>query len=190
MKTTETKPVQKKIVASGLLMLGMAFMMPPALAADPLPPALQSKVDHYKQKMAEWAADPGIVAAVKEANAKGSLAGMSNSKWLEVDEKSPASQAFTTSKAGLLVRKWEEDKQVNKLVVRDEKGNLVAASTKPLLYNNAVRPVYINAMKGQPWSAGNIAPDPTTQVKSVQASVPVMDGGKVIGVMHAGITSE
>ncbi|WP_326858392.1 PDC sensor domain-containing protein [Noviherbaspirillum sp.] len=172
------------------MMLGMVLMISPAVAADSLPPALQAKVEQYKKKMAEWAADPAIVAAVKEANARGSLAGMSNSKWLEVDEKSPTSQAFTTSKAGLIIKKWEEDKQINKLVVRDEKGNLVAASTKPLLYNNAIRPVYINAMKGEPWAAGNIAPDPTTQVKSVQASAPIMDGGKVIGVVHAGITTE
>lgn len=190
MKRMETKPGQKRRIASCLMMLGMVLTISPAVAADSLPPALQAKVDQYKQKMAEWAADPAIITAVKEANAKGSLAGMSNSKWLEVDEKSPTSQAFTTSKAGSMVKKWEEDKQINKLVVRDEKGNLVAASTKPLLYNNAVRPVYINAIKGQPWSAGNIAPDPTTQVKSVQASVPVIDGGKVIGVLHAGITSE
>ena len=29
-----------------------------------------------------------------------------------------------------------------------------------------------------------------TQIKSVQASAPVMDAGKVIGVIHAGITTE
>ena len=190
MKITEMKPVQKRRIASCLMMLGMVLMISPAVASGSLPPAQQAKVEQYKQKMTEWAADPAIVAAVREANAKGSLAGMSNSKWLEVDEKSPTSQAFTTSKAGLMMKKLEEDKQINKLVVRDEKGNLVAASTKPLLYNNAVRPVYINGMKGQPWSAGSVLPDPTTQVKSVQASVPVMDGGKVIGVLHAGITSE
>jgi len=71
--------------------------------------------------------------------------------------------------------------------VRDEKGNLVAASTKPLLYNNAVRPVFMNAIKGQAWSDTKVLPDPTTQIKSVQASAPVMDGGKVIGVIHVGI---
>ncbi|HYD95853.1 MAG TPA: PDC sensor domain-containing protein [Noviherbaspirillum sp.] len=159
-------------------------------ASESFPPPLQQKVDKYKQKLVEWAANPVIVDAVKEANARGAASGMSNSKWLEVDEKSAAAQVYSTSKAGVLVTRWEEDKSINKLVVRDEKGNLVAASTKPLLYNNAVRPVYINAMKGQAWAAGAVAPDPTTQVKSVQASAPVMDGGKVIGVIHAGISAE
>lgn len=159
------------------------------VAAD-LPAPLQSKVDKYKQKLVEWAANPVIVSAVKDANSKGGLPGMTNAKWLEVPDNDPAAQSFITSKAGSVVKKWEEDKEINKLVVRDEKGNLVAASTKPLLYNNAVRPVYINAIKGQSWIDSKIAPDPTTQIKSIQASAPVLEGGKVIGVIHVGITIE
>ena len=161
-----------------------------AFASEPVSGQLQTKVDKYKQKLVEWAADPAIVSAVKDANSKGALAGMTNSKWLEVADKDPVAQGYSNSKAGGLVKKWEEDKEINKLVVRDEKGNLVAASTKPLLYNNAVRPVYLNAMKGQPWAANSVLPDPTTQIKSVQASAPVMDGGKVIGVIHVGITAQ
>ncbi|RZI44510.1 hypothetical protein EGT07_03615 [Herbaspirillum sp. HC18] len=177
----------KILIAMKMLALGLAFTSYSA-AADSLPAPLQAKVDKYKQKLVEWASNPVIIGAVKEANTKGTLAGMTNSKWLEIDDKDPVVQAFLTSKAGVLVRKWEEDKDINKLVIRDEKGNLVAASTKPLLYNNAVRPVYTNAIKGQqPWAAGAVAPDPTTQVKSVQASAPVMDGAKVIGVIHVGI---
>lgn len=170
--------------------MGLVFLSSSAMAAESLSPTLQTKVDKYKQKLVEWAANPVIVSAVKEANTKAALPGMTNVQWLEVDEKGPMVQAFLTNKAGSLVKKWEEDKEINKLVIRDEKGNLVAASTKPLLYNNAIRPVYIQAMKGQPWAAPSILPDPTTQVKSVQASAPVMDGGKVIGVIHAGITTE
>jgi hypothetical protein len=159
----------KKLVIVGAVAASLAVASFSTLAAEPLSAPLQAKVEKYKQKLVEWAANPAIVAAVKEATAS-----MTNSKWLEVDEKSPTAQAFITNKAGALVKKWEEDKAVNKLVIRDEKGNLVAASTKPLLYNNAVRPVYINAMKGQAWAATAVAPDPTTQIKSVQASAPVM----------------
>ena len=158
-----------------------------ALAAD-FSPALQTKVDKYKQKMVEWAANPTLVAAAKEANAKGALAGMTNAKWLEVAESDATVKSFMTNKAGVLVTKWEEDTGINKLVVRDEKGNLIAASTKPLLYNNAVRPVYLNAIKGQVWVDSKVAPDPTTQVRGVQASAPILDGKKVIGVLHLAIT--
>lgn len=181
--------IQFKQPAASAIFLALALITTSAFA-ESYPAPLQAKVNKYKLKLVEWAANPTVVAAVKEANSKGALPGMTNSKWLEIGDKEPVAVAFSTSKAGSLVKKWEEDKDINKLVVRDEKGNLVAASTKPLLYNNAVRPVYINAMKGQPWIASAIAPDPTTQIKSVQASAPVMDGNKVIGVIHVGITTE
>jgi len=175
-----------KSIAMGLF-AGLVLTSFSTVAAE-LPAPLQAKVDKYKQKLVEWAANPVIVSAVKEANGKGGLSGMSNSKWLEVADKDPVVMGFVTSKAGALVSKWDdENKEVDKLVVRDEKGNLVAASTKPLLYNNAVRPVFMNAIKGQAWSDTKVLPDPTTQIKSVQASAPVMDGGKVIGVIHVGI---
>lgn len=161
-----------------------------AFGAGGLAPDEQAKVDKYMKKMTEWAGNPTVVQAVKEANSRGGLAGMTNSKWLEISDTDPAVSGFMSNKAGSQVKQWEEDKSINKLVVRDEKGNLVAASTKPLLYNNTVRPVYKNAIKGQAWAADKTAPDPTTQIKSVQASVPVMDGDKVIGVLHAGITIE
>lgn len=157
--------------------------------ADGLPAPMQGKVDTYTKKLAEWAANPVVVAAVKEANAKGPGA-MTNGKWNDLEEKDPAAMAFQTNKAGVLINKWEGDKGINKLIVRDEKGNVVAASSKPLIFNNASRPAFANPIKGQVWAASEIKPDPTTGIKSVQAGVPVMDGGKVIGVLHAGISAE
>ena len=173
----------KKSIAMSLF-AGLVLTSFSTVAAE-LPAPLQSKVEKYKQKLVEWAANPVIVSAVKEANSKGGLQGMSNSKWLEVAEKDPIVMGFINSKAGALIAKWDsENPEVEKIVVRDEKGNLVAASTKPLLYSNSVRPVYQNAIKGQVWSDNKVLPDPTTQTKSVQASAPVMDGGKAIGVIH------
>ncbi|HEY9098087.1 MAG TPA: hypothetical protein VIN38_04375 [Thiobacillus sp.] len=160
-----------------------------ALAADGLPTIMQGKVDSYTKKLVDWAANPVIVAAVKEANAKGPGA-MTNGKWNDLDEKDPAVMAYQTNKAGVIVGKWEDDKGINKLIVRDEKGNIVASSSKPLIFNNASRPAFANPIKGQAWSASEIKPDPTTGVRSVQAGAPVMDGGKVIGVIHAGISAE
>jgi hypothetical protein len=172
-------------LAGGLFLTSVA-----ALAADPLPASMQAKVETYKKKLVEWAANPVVVAAVKEANASGGLAGMTNAKWNDLEDTDPAVKAFEANKAGVLIRKWEEDSGINKLIVRDEKGNVVAASSKPLIYNGAGRPAFGNPIKGQVWAAPEIKPDPTTGVKSVQAGAPVMDGGKVIGVIHAGITAQ
>lgn len=181
--------IVSSVCAFGLI-AGLALNGSAALAVETLPPAAQAKTDLYKKKLVEWAANPTIVAATKEANAKGALAGMTNVKWNDLDEKDAAVKAFETSAAGTLIRKWEEDKGINKLVLRDEKANLVAASTKPLLFSIPARPAYVMAIKGQVWAAAEIKPDPSTGIKSVQASAPVMDGGKVIGVIHAGITAD
>lgn len=169
--------------------LGLCALFSVATHADPLGPDLQAKVDKYKGKLVEWAANPTIVAAVKESNAKGGLApGMTNAKWDELGDKDPIVAGFQNSAAGKQVSKWEEDKTLGKLNVRDEKGNLVAASSsgKPLLYNNASRAPFANGMKGA-WAANEVKPDPTTQRKSVQISAPVMDGGKAIGVLHSSV---
>jgi hypothetical protein len=151
---------------------------------------VQGKVDTYKKKLVEWAATPAVVAAVKESNAKGGLvAGMTNAKWDELADSDPVVKGFQTNVVGKLLSKWEEDKTLDKLYVRDEKGNLVAGSNKPLLYNNGNRPPFKNGLAGA-WNDNVVKPDPTTQKKTVQVSVPVVDGGKNIGVLQTAVVAE
>lgn len=183
-------PIARALALSAGVSLGLGLAALPAAAQSTLPAALQSKADAYKDKLTTWAANPVLVAAVKAANAKGPITGMSNGKWNDLDDKDPMVTAFESNPAGVLISKWEADKSINKLVLRDEKGNLVAASLKPIVFNNATRPSFMQAIKGQPWSDKEIKPDPSTGVKGVLASVPVMDGGKVVGVLHTSITAE
>ncbi|MFM2448768.1 MAG: hypothetical protein RIS44_1218 [Pseudomonadota bacterium] len=160
-----------------------------ALAAE-LPADIAAKVEKAKKRMTEIAADPALVAAVREANGK-DTGGMNNGKWSDLPDADPMVKAMLTTKASTLIAKLESsDDTVNKLLLRDQKGNLVAASTKPLLFNNASRPVFMNPLKGQPWAADKVQPDTTTQVPSVHVGVPVLDGGKPIGVLHAAVTAQ
>jgi hypothetical protein len=162
---------------------------PLSFAAD-VPADVQAKVEKAKKRLAELAADPLIVAAVREANGK-DAGGMNNGKWSDLPDTDPAVKTLMANKASAQIAKWEaSDDNINKLVLRDLKGNLVAASAKPLLFNNASRPQFANAVKGQPWAASEVKPDATTQVPSVQLGVPVLDGGKTIGVLHAGVTAK
>lgn len=155
-----------------------------------LPADVAAKVETYKKKLVEWAANPAVVAAVKESNAKGGMAaGMSNAKWEDLPDSDPVVKSFQTNAAGKLVSKWEEDKLLDKLYVRDEKGNLVAGSNKPLLYNNGNRAPFKNGLAGV-WADSTVKPDPTTQKKTVQLSVPVVDGGKHIGVLQTAVVAE
>lgn len=167
--------------------IGLAAMAFAALAsADPITPEMQAKVDKYKHKIVEWAADPALVAAVKEANAKGPIPGMGNGKWDDLGEKDPAVVGIENSATGQLARKWQ-DKSVGKINVWDAKGNVIGSNTKPLLYNAFTRPAFVGAAKGHPWQTPEAKPDPATQKKSVNISAPVMDGGKVIGVVNAAV---
>ncbi len=188
----KTRAIRQRLVpylAFGLFGIAAAYLVVPPAKAAPMPKEVQAKVDKYKEKLVKWAADPIIVNAVREANAKGPLPGMSNSKWIELGDKDPVVAAFQTSPAGKLVSKWEQDKNLGKLNIRDAKGNLVAASSsaKPLLYNNGTKPPFVNGMKGEPWAAGEMKPDPTTQRNSVQIAAPVLDGGKPVGVIHSAV---
>lgn len=168
--------------------IAAAFTLNAAAVAEPLPADLQAKIDKYKVKLVEWAATPALVAAVKEANAKGG-ATISNAKWDELPDNDATVQAYVAGPVGKQLARWEEDKNISKLYLRDAKGNLVAASNKPLLFNNVNRPAFANSFKAA-WAANEIKPDPTTQKKSVQLGVPVLDGGKPIGVLHSAIESQ
>ena len=189
---TKTVSIQRTTLLSALLVGAMIAFTPVANAQAPsLPPEVQAKIETYKKKLVEWAANPAIVAAAKGANAKGALAGMGNAKWTDLEDKDPVVLAFQENEAGKLISKFDQDKGISKLYLRDEKGNLVAASNKPLLYNNATKPWIAGPLKdGKPWSATEIKPDPATQIKGVHLSVPVLDGGKTIGVLHTSVVAE
>jgi len=167
----------------------LACFVAPAGAGE-LPTDIQAKIEKAKKRLVEFAADPVVVAAVRDANSH-DAGGMTNGKWIELGDADPSVKATLTTKVSMQIGKWEQtDDTVNKIVLRDQKGNLVGASVRPLIFNNANRPVFSNAIKGQPWAAGEIKPDPTTQVPSVHVAAPVMDGGKAIGVLHAGVTAK
>ncbi|GAA0741053.1 cache domain-containing protein [Ideonella azotifigens] len=174
------------LVAISSLTLASAL---PAFGNE-LPAEVQAKVEKAKKRLAELAANPTVVAAVREANGHDG-GGMTNGKWVDLTDADPAVKSMLASKVSVQIAKWEtEDDTVNKLVLRDQKGNLIGASIRPLIYNNASRPVFANPIKGQVWSANEIKPDTSTQIPSVHVAAPVMDGGKAIGVLQAGVTAK
>ncbi|MDO8706618.1 MAG: hypothetical protein Q7J84_16905 [Sulfuricaulis sp.] len=156
----------------------------------PMSADVQAKVAKYKNMLSEWAAHPVIVAAVKESNKSAGTSTMTNVTWDALNENDPVVTAYRANPAGKLLSKWEDNKNIVKLFVRNEKGDLVAAgsSVKALLYNVANRPPFIGAMKGSAWAASEAKPDPATQLVAVQVSAPVKDGAKVIGVIHTGVS--
>lgn len=178
--------------AQALSLLGFAVLcvLPGAAAADPISPENQATISAYIKQMEGWAGHPTIIAAVKESNAKGGIPGMNNGKWDGLEDADPLVKSIQSSPAGKLLTDWDKNPGISKLYVRDEKANLLAGSNKALRYNNASAPQFSSCAKGGAWFAREIKPDPTTGVKSVQVCVPVLDGGKAIGVMNSAVTIE
>jgi hypothetical protein len=160
--------------------------------AETISPKLQAKVDQCKKQLVEWATTPLIITEVKKSNKKVGISGMSNFKWDELSDTNPAVTRLSQNAAGKQLAVWAERKLLEKLILRDEKGTIVAFSYqngKPLIYNIGNRKTFLSGMK-RTWDEGIVKPDPTTQSNSVQISTPVMDNGKAIGVIHAAVLAE
>ena len=185
---TVFKKFSRVALLSSYVALGLALM--PVSAQAKLSPELTAKVERYKAKLTEWARNPVLVGAVREANKANGLMGMSNAKWEGLAETDAIVTSFQTNPAGRALSEMEADQGISKLYLRDAKGNLVAGSNKPLLYNNGTRKPFSEAFKGTPFVEKEVKPDTTTQIKGVQLSVPVLDGGNPIGVLQTSVVAE
>lgn len=175
-----------------LATLALLFTTTPLLAGD-ITPKMQPKIDQYKKQAVSWAADPLIVQAVKDANAKGPIAGMGNAKWKELKESDPVVSGFVTSPTGQLLTKWmnADAKGINKIVLSGEKSQRVAFTSMPAVYLGKGRPNFDTSMNEEKvWQQDESKPDPSTNIDTVQISAPVVDGGQVIGVLLVSLTAD
>ncbi len=153
--------------------------------AGELSPELQVKLNVYKTKLTKWAKDPVIVKAVMQANNHKTK--MDNRTWKKLSVSDAKVKPFLTSPAGKKLFAWEQDKKLGKLFLRDKTGNLVAGSKKPAIFNIANRPAFTKAIRGKIWNSKKPKADPTTKLSSIQLSIPVINNGKEIGVLHTSI---
>ncbi len=170
--------IRRSAFAAIAMSVASQFAAAPALANEPPGPARQKLVNDHRFQLLKWA-----------SNTSGGLAGMSPARWTERADTDPVLKGVLGSPAGKFVGSLD-GRSINKVVLRDKAGNLVAANTKVALYNVSHRPVFKTAITGQPWQQDAVRKDVTTQIKSVQIAVPVKDGAGAIGVMHASATAE
>ena len=178
----------RRILIASLVLGALAG---PAAAGD-ISAKMQARIDAYKKQAAVWAADPGLVAAVRDANAKGPIPGMGNAKWRELKEADPVVTGFITSPAGQQLTRWLEAdaKGVNKIVLTGAKGQRVAFTSMPAIYIGKGKPNFDVSMEGKPWQQDESKPDPSTNIDTVQISAPVKDGDRVIGVLLVSLTAD
>lgn len=176
----------------GFSLLLAAFGFAPPLTAGEITAKMQTKIDAYKKQAMAWAADPQIVLAVKESNAKGPIPGMGNAKWRELKESDPVVQGFITNPAGQLLVKWmnADSKGVNKIVLSGSKSQRAAFTSMPAIYLGKGKPNFDEAIDDKLWQQGESKPDPSTNIDTVQIAAPVKDGGKVIGVLLVSLTAD
>jgi len=153
-----------------------------------LTPEIESKIAAYKEKLTNWGNDKDIIKAVKEMNAQ--VVSMSNPTWKSLPKDSPKVMKFQNSTAGKKLTGWQTDKSLGKLFLRDQKGNFVAGSKKPAIYNIVDRKAFTKAITGKPWNSSKAKADPTTKLNSVQISVPIISNGKNIGIIHTALIIE
>ena len=168
-----------------MLWLGVA-------SADDVTPKMQPKIDAYKKQAVAWAADPLIVSAVKESNAKGPIPQMGNAKWRELKESDPIVSGLVSNAPGQLLTKWmnADAKGINKIVLSGDKSHRVAFTSMPAIYIGKGRPNFDTSMNdGKVWQQGESKPDPSTNIDTVQISAPVKDGGTTIGVLLVSLTA-
>ena len=169
----------------------MVFGFTASVWAGDITPKMQPKIDTYKKQAATWAADPAIVKAVKEANAKGPIPMMGNAKWRELKEDDPIVKGFVDNPVGQMITKWmnADAKGINKVVLTGNKSHRVAFTSMPAIYIAKGKPNFDEAFDGKLWNQGESKPDPSTDIDTVQIAAPVKDGSDVIGVLLVSLTA-
>ena len=159
--------------------------------AGDITPKMQPKIDTYKKQAATWAADPAIVKAVKESNAKGPIPMMGNAKWRELKEDDPIVKGLVDNPVGQMITKWmnADAKGINKIVLSGNKSHRVAFTSMPAVYIGKGKPNFDEAIEGKLWHQGESKPDPSTEIDTVQIAAPVKDGSDVIGVLLVSLTA-
>jgi hypothetical protein len=178
-------------LAGWIVAPALVAMLPAAALAESfeITPAVQAVLDRHKQVAAGWAAHPTIVSAVREQNAKGPVAGMSNPKWKATRRSDALVKVFRSNPAGQLLRARIEASQgaFSEAFLNGSHGEKVAFVEKTTSYIHAGQPKHdVPFGTGKAWQ-GKPEFDESSQTYAVQIAVPVSDGGKTIGSLVIGV---
>lgn len=182
----------------GLVLLGLRLgviclaLMATTVRAEPtfdISPAVQGELDRQKAVIAQWAASPEIVQAVKEQNAKGPIPAMTNAKWKTLRRGDLLVREFQMNPAGRFLKGKLREGGItyNEAFLSGSSGEKVAFVEKTTSYIHKGQPKFdVPFQGGQPWQ-GKPELDDSSQMYTLQISVRVVDAGKAIGVLVVGV---
>src|ERR687887_165717 len=161
-----------------------------AQAAFEITPAIQAELDRQKRIVAGWAADPVIVKAVVEQNAKGPLPGMDNAKWKVLRRSDPLVRAFQSNAAGQFLRaKMEASRgMITEAFLSAAQGEKVAFAEKTTSYiHKGMAKFDVPFTTRGAWQ-GRPEFDESAQTYQIQISVPVLADGAPVGALVVGVS--
>lgn len=150
---------------------------------------IQNELNKRKTEVSEWAADAVIIKAVKEQNAKGPIAGMDNAAWKLARRDDSVVLALQQNPAAKFLkdRIRRDGSAFNEAFLCGALGEKVAFCEKTSFYNHAGIPKFdVPFKKADAWQ-GPPEFDESSQTYAIQLAVPVLDGGKPIGVLVVGV---
>jgi hypothetical protein len=159
-----------------------------SLFAEPLAPAIQSKVDARIKAIQAWASDPVIVNAVKAQNAglPADYSAMTQEKWTALTVLDPLVRSFNKNAAGQFMKSKKDD-AISEAFLSDAAGLKVAFLSKSSNWSHKGKAKHDQPMSGKTWQ-GSVEVDDSTGLQQVQVSVPVLDGDKPIGSLVVGLS--
>jgi hypothetical protein len=153
-------------------------------------PAVQKELDKHVEKVKAWAADPVIVKAVTAQNEKGPIAGMDNPKWKALRRSDALVKEFQSNPAGQYLKQRIDDSNGTyaEAFLSGAQGEKVAFYEKTTSYVHKGAPKFdVPFTSGKSWQ-GQPEFDESSQTHQIQVSVPVVSGGKPVGVLVVGVS--
>ncbi len=180
----------KKSIAFGMVGLAALGLAGNLSAAEKAP---QKVVDLAGSELAKLGSDPVIVEAVKVENAKGKTLDQIkelDKKWQQAAGVVDYMQALMNNPCGKRLKEIQKSAPYYaELFVMDKLGANVCMSDKTSDYWQGDEPKFSESYKDGKGAVhiGEVKFDDSVQAYIVQVSVPVTEGGAVIGAMTIGI---
>lgn len=165
--------------------VSMAAALP---ARGEVDPDVQAKIAKRLVDIRAVAANPKVVAAVKQHNASPSDAAkaMTQEKWKTLSMLDPMVKGLARNEAAGVLQAWRDD-VVSEAFLSGADGTKVALLAKTTNWCHKGKPKHDVPMAGKEWQ-GPVEIDESTGKQQMQVAVPVLDGQKPIGSLVVGMS--
>lgn len=162
----------------------LALLAPCALTQTP---EVKAKVEAKAKQLQALGTDPKVVAAVKAYNSAvpPEAAAMTNDKWKGLTQLDPAVRVYTRNPLAVYL-KTRMDPAVSEWFVSASGGTKVAFMFKPTSWTHSGKDKHQIPMSGKLFY-GPVEMDESSGQRQIQVGIPVIDGGRAIGTIVAGI---